>query len=143
MSITCWELLITPKGKYVSILSNAVYKDVLIEDDINACDDDNELLTMFNSMSVAITDNELLNDALTISIIDCEIEELKVFKVALLALNEVATDELKSPVILAILALLALNDVATDALNVLMLPVKLIAVLPSLPNKYKVPLPLS
>ena len=153
--------------------------DVLIEDDIKACDDDNDALTIAISKSVAITDNELLNDALTISIIDADIEELNVVILALLAdidvaidelnivsaawlalnevateelnaicdallaLNDVATDELKSPVTLAILALLALNDVATDALNALMLPVKLITVLPSLPNKYKVPLPLS
>jgi hypothetical protein len=117
--------------------------DVLIEEDINSCDADKDELITATSKSVAITDNELLNDALTILMIDWEIEELRVFKVALLALNEVATDELKSPVTLAILALLAENDVATEELNVLMLPAKLIAVLPLFPNKYKVPLPLS
>jgi hypothetical protein len=59
-----------PIGKYVSILSNALYKDVLIEDDIKFWDADNEELTIDTSKSVAITDNELLNDALTISMID-------------------------------------------------------------------------
>ena len=105
------------------------------DDDIKTCDDDNDALTIATSMSVAITDNELLNDALTISTIDCEIEELKFDKFKLCVANVWATDELKSPVTLAILALLAENAVATEELNVLMLPVRLIGVLPSLPNK--------
>jgi hypothetical protein len=70
ISMTCCEDDITPKGKYVSILSNALYNDVLIDDDIKACDDDSDALIIETSISVAITDKELLNDALTISIID-------------------------------------------------------------------------
>ena len=115
----------------------------LIEEDIKACDDDTDALTIATSISVAITDNELLNDVLTISIIDWEIEELKFDKFKLCVANVWATEELKSPVTLAILALLAENEVATEELNALMLPVRLIGVLPSFPNKYKVPLPLS
>ena len=68
---------------------------MLIEDDIKACDDDNDALTIATSISVAMTDNELLNDALTISTIDCEIEELNVVILALLADIDVANDELK------------------------------------------------
>ena len=144
----------------------------LIEEDINNWDAEIDELIIDTSKSVAMVDRELLSEELTVLIIvsvkeelkalivplieelnwvwearlalnDVATEELNVICDALLALNDVATDELKSPVILAILALLALNDVATEALNVLMLPVKLIAVLPSPPNKYKVPLPLS
>ena len=66
------------------------------------------------------------------------VEALKAVTLAALALNEVATEELKLPVTLWILALLALNEVATDCENVLMLPVKSGVVLPSAPNKNKV-----
>ena len=44
--------------------------DLLIEDDINVCDADNEELIIETSISVAITDRELLNDELTVLIID-------------------------------------------------------------------------
>ena len=84
--------------------------------------------------------------------IDCSIEELNpanpntalyvealnAVTLALLALNDVATDELKSPVTLAILAALALNEVATELLNVLMFELKSGVILPSAPNKNKV-----
>ena len=146
--------------------------EALIEEDINNWDAEIEALTTDNSKSVAMVDRELLSEELTVLIIVSVKEELKALMVPLieelnwvwearLELNDVATDELsvdkfklcvanvwateelKSPVTLAILALLAENEVATDALNAPMLPVRLIGVLPSLPNKYKVPLPLS
>jgi hypothetical protein len=61
--------------------------EALIEEDIKACDEDIDALTIVTSISVAITDKELLNDALTISIIDWEIEELKFDKFKLCVAN--------------------------------------------------------
>ena len=49
---------------------NVVAIEELIEDDINVCDADNEELIIETSISVAITDRELLNDELTVLIID-------------------------------------------------------------------------
>ena len=49
---------------------NVVAIEELIEDDINVCDADNEELIIETSISVAITDKELLNDELTVLIID-------------------------------------------------------------------------
>lgn len=139
IAITCAELLITPIGKYISILSKADAIEELIEDDINVWDAEIEELTTDNSKSVAIKDNELLSEELTVSIIDVDNEELNDANEAELVLSVDAIEELSA----VKLYKLALNEVATDELKGVILPDKLIAVFSPLPNKYKVPLPLS
>jgi len=96
---------------------NVVAIEELIEDDINVCDADNEELITETSISVAITDKELLNDELTVLIIDWEIEELNDVKFELWVANVLATEELKSPVTLAIEELIKLKLILTDELK--------------------------
>lgn len=96
---------------------NVVAIEELIEDDINVCDADNEELTIETSISVAITDKELLNDELTVLIIDWEIDELNDVKFKLWVANVCATDALKSPLTLWTDALNKLKLVLTDELK--------------------------
>ena len=96
---------------------NVVAIEELIEDDINVCDADNEELIIETSISVAITDRELLNDELTVLIIDWEIDELNDVKFELWVANVCATDALKSPLTLWTDALNKLKLVLTDELK--------------------------
>ena len=96
---------------------NVVAIEELIEDDINVCDADNEELITETSISVAITDKELLNDELTVLIIDWEIDELNDVKFELWVANVCATEALKSPLTLWIDAFNKLKLVLTDELK--------------------------
>ena len=96
---------------------NVVAIEELIEDDINVCDADNEELITETSISVAITDKELLNDELTVLIMDWEIDELNDVKFKLWVANVFETDALKSPVTFAIEELIKLKLVLTELLK--------------------------
>ena len=122
------------EATFSKILSCIHYADI---EELNVV-----IFALLADIDVAIDELNIVSAA-WLALNEVATEELNDICDAVLALNDVATDELKSPVTLAILALLAENDVATEELNVLMLPAKLIAVLPLFPNKYKVPLPLS